>query len=77
MKTADLKKELHLAIDRINDQRLLEAVYVILTKSANDHVLTAEQEKELHKRLDEDEKGLSKYIPAKKSIKEIRAKLKK
>ncbi|MEO5642754.1 MAG: hypothetical protein ABIQ40_15525 [Bacteroidia bacterium] len=77
MKTSDLKKELHLAIDRINDEHLLEAVYVILNKSSNDYVLTAEQEKELYRRLDEDEKGHAKYIPAKKSLKEIRAKLKK
>jgi hypothetical protein len=77
MKIAALKKELHLAIDRIDDENLLEAVYIILNKSTRDYVLTAEQEKELYKRLDEDEKGLAKYIPAKKSLKEIRAKLKK
>lgn len=77
MKVSALKKELHLAIDRINDESLLEAVYVILNKSSHDYILTVEQEKELYKRLDEDEKGQAKYIPAKKSLKEIRAKLKK
>ncbi len=77
MKISDLKKELHLAIDRINDDHLLEAVYVILNKSTNDYVLTAEQEKEVYRRLEEDEKGLSKSISSKKSLKEIRAKLKK
>jgi hypothetical protein len=77
MKTADLKKELHLAIDRINDEHLLEAVYVILNKSSNDYVLTVEQEKELYKRLDAHEKGEVKYIPAKKALKDIRKQLKK
>ena len=77
MKISDLKKELHLAIDRINDDHLLEAVYVILNKSTNDYVLTAEQEKEVYRRLEEDEKGLSKSISSKKSLKEIRSKLKK
>ncbi|HET6992743.1 MAG TPA: hypothetical protein VFJ43_15520 [Bacteroidia bacterium] len=77
MKASALKKEIHLAIDRIDDEKLLEAVYVILNKSAHDYYLTAEQEKELYKRLDEDDKGLSKYISSKKSLKEIRAKLKR
>lgn len=77
MKFSTLKKELHLAIDRIDDESLLEAVYVILNKSTNDYILTAEQERELYKRLDEDDKGLAKYISSKKSLKEIRAKLRK
>lgn len=77
MKTSALKKELHLAIDRINDDTLLEAVYVILNKSSHDYVLTAEQEKELYRRLDAHEKGEVKYIPAKKALKNIRQKLKK
>lgn len=46
-------------------------------KNINDYTLTPEQKKELDKRLDEHEKGVAKYIPAKKSLKEIRAKLKK
>jgi hypothetical protein len=77
MKTSLLKKQLHLAIDRIDDESLLEAVYVILNKSSYEYQLTAEQEKELYKRLDEDDKGDSKYISSKKSIKEIRANIKK
>ena len=77
MKTSALKKELHLAIDRIDDESLLEAVYVILNKSIHDYILTAEQEREVYKRLDEHEKGITKYIPAKKSLKNIRQKLKK
>ncbi len=77
MKISDLKKELHLAIDRINDDHLLEAVYVILNKSTNDYVLTAEQEKEVYRRLEAHKKGEVKYIPAKKAMKEIRQKVKK
>lgn len=47
-----------------------------MKKVANDYALSPEQEKELEKRMDEHEKGLAKYIPAKKSMKEIRAMLK-
>ena len=77
MKAATLKKELHLAIDRIDDEKLLEAVYVILNKSSFDYSLTVEQEQELYRRLDEHEKGTAKYTPAKKALKNIRQKLKK
>jgi CMP-N-acetylneuraminic acid synthetase len=77
MKASALKKELHLAIDRIDDEHLLEAVYVILNKATNDYTLTVEQEKELYKRLEEHEKGEVKYIPSKKVLKEIRQKFKK
>ncbi|CAN5333606.1 hypothetical protein BH09BAC5_BH09BAC5_16910 [soil metagenome] len=77
MKTSTLKKEIHLAIDRIDDENLLEAVYVILNKSSRDYSLTAEQEKELYKRLDDHEIGKVKYSPAKKSLKNIRKQLKK
>lgn len=52
MKVPALKKELHLAIDRIDDESLLEAVYVILNKSSHNYILTVEQEKELYKRLE-------------------------
>jgi hypothetical protein len=77
MKTSLLKKQLHLAIDRIDDESLLEAVYVILNKSSYAYQLTAEQEKELYKRLDDHEKGITPSIPMKKTIKKIREKFKK
>ena len=77
MKTSALKKEIHLAIDRIDDEKLLEAVYVILNKSTNEFPFAFEEGQELYRRLDEDDKGLSKYISSKKSLKEIRSKLKK
>lgn len=77
MKTSTLKKEIHLAIDRIDDEKLLEAVYVILNKSTHDYILTVEQEQELYKRIEMHEKGLTKNIPARKAMKELRAKFKK
>lgn len=77
MKISTLKKDIHAAIDRIDDQSLLEAVYVILNKSTHDYILTVEQEQEAYRRLDDHEKGITKYVPAKKSLKNIRAKLKK
>jgi hypothetical protein len=77
MKTSALKKEIHLAIDRIDDETLLEAVYVILNKSTHDYQLTFEQEKELYGRVERHEKGLTKNIPAKKAMKDLRAKFKK
>lgn len=77
MKTSTLRKEIHLAIDRIDDEKLLEAVYVILNKSNHDYNLTFEQEKELYIRVEKHEKGLTKNIPAKKAMKELREKFKK
>jgi hypothetical protein len=77
MKTSVLKKEIHLAIDRIDDEKLLEAVYVILNKSTYDYQLTVAQEQELYERIEKHEKGLSKTIPARKAMKELREKFKK
>ncbi len=77
MKTSALRKELHLAIDTITDTSLLEAVYIILNKSMHDLQLTSAQEKELAARIERHEKGETKSTPWKKSIKNIREKLKK
>lgn len=77
MRVSSLKKELHLAIDAITDESLLNAVYVILNKSNLDYELTAAQKKELEMRLAKDEKGESPDIPWKKSIKKIREKIRK
>jgi hypothetical protein len=46
-------------------------------KGSDNYVLTPEQEKELYKRLDEHEKGETKYISSRKVLEEIRAKIKK
>ncbi|MFI5149517.1 MAG: hypothetical protein ACHQRM_07260 [Bacteroidia bacterium] len=75
MKTTELRKELHFAIDSIQDESLLEAVYTILNKGMNDYELSGEQKKELTKRLESHEKGLSSNIPWKKSLKTIRSKV--
>ena len=77
MKTSALKKEIHLAVDRIDDEKLLEAVYVILNKSTHEFQFTVEQEKELYKRIEKHEKGITKNIPARKAMKELREKFKK
>jgi len=59
MNATKLRKELHFAIDSIQDKRLLEAVYTILNKGMNNYELSAEQKKELSKRLAAHEKGQS------------------
>ncbi len=75
MKATELRKELHFAIDNIQDESLLEAVYTILNKGMNEYVLPNDQKKELTKRLESHEKGLSSSIPWKKSLKTIKGKL--
>ena len=75
MKAAELRKELHHAIDSIQDQSLLAAVYTILNKSMNDFELPLEQKKELIKRLESHDKGVSSNIPWRKSLKTIRSKV--
>jgi len=72
MKAAELRKELHFAIDNIHDESFLEAVYTILNKGMNDYELPADQKKELSKRLALHEKGLSASTSWKKSLKAIR-----
>ena len=75
MKVTELRKELHFAIDSIQDESLLEAVYTILNKGINDYELPADQKKELSKRLASHEKGLSANTPWKKSLKAIRSRV--
>ncbi len=76
MKTATLKKELHDAIDSIDDNSLLEAVYVLLNKNIHEYSLSKVQEKELKHRLELIDKVEEKTTPYKKSLKMIRQKLK-
>jgi hypothetical protein len=75
MKATQLRKELHFAIDSIQDESLLEAVYTILNKGMNDYELSAEQKKELSKRLAAHENGLSSSAPWKKYLKTIRTRV--
>lgn len=72
-----LKKELHNAIDSIEDNDLLEAVYTILNNSVQQYELTKGQRKELKIRLAELDKVEERSLPYKRSLKEIRAKIKK
>jgi len=72
-----LKKELHNAIDSIEDDDLLEAVYTILNNSVHQYELTKGQRKELKIRLAELDKVEEQSLPYKKSLKEIREKIKK
>ena len=73
MKATELRKELHFAIDSIQDEGLLEAVYTILNKGM-DYELPAQQKKELSKRLASHQKG-SASTPWKKSLKAIRTRV--
>ena len=75
MKATELRKELHFAIDSIQDESLLEAVYSILNKGMNDFELSVGQKKELSKRLVSHEKGLTAITPWKKSLEAIRSKV--
>jgi hypothetical protein len=69
-----LKKELHQAIDHIEDEQFLNAIYTILSNKLNEfeYVLTKEQELELDRRIAAHKSGESKsysWAEAKKLIK--------
>ena len=76
MKASTIRKELHLAIDNISDESLLEAVYVLLSNRMQ-YDLSPAQEKELARRIADDESGKTDNIPWKKSLKSVRAKIRK
>lgn len=76
MRVSVLRKELHLAIDKIKDENLLEAVQNILNKGIYDYELHKEQKKELNARLEDHKAGSTPSTPFKKSLKKIRSKLK-
>lgn len=64
MKTATLKKEIYQAIDNTKDNEILEAVYTILKRTIIEEEpteLTAEQKKDLDKRLADHKAGKLKY----------------
>jgi hypothetical protein len=75
MTTTQLKHKLHLAIDTIQDESLLEAAYSILHNGHPEYILPVSQKKELRKRLEAHDKGLTPSIPWKKSLKAIRSKV--
>lgn len=75
MRVSVLRKELHLAIDKIKDENLLEAVHTILNKGIYDYELTKEQKKELSKRLAKHKSDSAESQPFKKSLKSVRSKL--
>ncbi len=60
--SSGLRNNLHQAIDQINDPGFLQAVYTIITdKLAHPtHILTADQEAELDRRILAHKQGLSK-----------------
>ena len=63
MTTINLKKNIHKAIDKIEDQSLLLAVYTILEKQIEtneEYELTPAQKKELDRRLANHKSGKSK-----------------
>ncbi len=78
MKSEKLKKEIHQAIDVVNDDEILYAVYTILKKNAEeDHELTSSQKKELDKRLADHKTGKLKYYTIDEVKKSVRKALKK
>jgi putative addiction module component (TIGR02574 family) len=63
MTTLRLKNSIHKAIDKIEDENLLKAVYTILEKqmvTAGEYDLTPAQQKELDRRLASHQSGKSK-----------------
>ena len=80
MKTTLLKKEIHQAIDTVNDSEILKAVYTILKKSSeekSDSLLTEEQKAELDKTLTDHKAGKLKYYTFNQAKKIIFSKSKK
>lgn len=74
MTTVSLKKNIHKAVDKIDDTGLLQAVYTILEKQiavSSDYALTAAQKKELDKRFANHKSGKTKsyaWADVKKSL---------
>jgi putative addiction module component (TIGR02574 family) len=63
MTTVNLKKNIHKAVDKIDDAELLQAVYTILEReigNLEEYELTAAQKKELDRRLANHKSGKSK-----------------
>ena len=63
MTTINLKKNIHKAVDKINDTDLLHAVYTILEReieNTEEYELTPPQKKELDRRLANHKSGKSK-----------------
>lgn len=74
MKSEKLKKEIHQAIDVVNDNEILQVVYTILKKCSEEDIeLTEVQKKELDKRLADHKKGKLKYY----TIEEVKRSVKK
>lgn len=63
MTTTTLKKDIHKAVDHVNDSDILKAVYTILQKNVEEeeYALTPVQKRELDKRLVEHKSGKLKY----------------
>jgi putative addiction module component (TIGR02574 family) len=59
MTKEELKTELQQLIDQLDDEKMLEAVYTILSSQSPIKELTDEQKAELDKRLEQHEAGES------------------
>ena len=70
MTTTTLKKGIQKAVENINDSEILQAVYTLLTKNADEEAyeLTSAQKRELDRRLALHKRGKSKYY----SLEEVR-----
>ena len=63
MTTTTLKRGIHKALDHVSDSAILNAVYIILKKNAEEetYTLTTTQKHELDKRLADHKAGKLKY----------------
>jgi hypothetical protein len=74
-----IRKELHQAIDNIDDEQFLKAIYTILAEKLSEYnySLSLEQDKEVDRRIEAHKKGESKSYSWTQAKKSIKAKLKK
>ena len=77
MTATALKKELHKAIDIIEDESFLKAVYTIMNEKIYDYDLTSEQWTEIEKRRKLYKSGKSQTYTWEEAKKMLRADLKK
>lgn len=79
MTTATLRKELHKKIDSINDNAVLEAIYIILNqaKVSESYSLSVEQLKELEERNELHDSGKAVYHTRQEMRKKVLGKKKK
>ncbi len=79
MTTLTLRKELHKAIDSIEDSKFLEAVYTIINEKTQEeeYGLSSDQWKEIDYRVTLHNAGKSKSYTVEETMKHVKSRLKK